>query len=128
MDTNLISSLIDEKVFGVWFLIGAALVFWMQAGFAMVECGFWVSRTSISSQITQALTGQTSYSTLFSVPQQQLSYQVLWQRELSLSLIAYIQLLSQLSFILSKLTGHGAAAGFHRSDSTILQVLTVSTW
>ncbi len=40
MDTNLISSLIDEKVFGVWFLIGAALVFWMQAGFAMVECGF----------------------------------------------------------------------------------------
>ena len=40
MDTNLISNLIDEKVFGVWFLIGAALVFWMQAGFAMVECGF----------------------------------------------------------------------------------------
>ena len=23
-----------------WFLIGAALVFWMQAGFAMVEAGF----------------------------------------------------------------------------------------
>ena len=40
MDTNLISSLIDEKVFSVWFLIGAALVFWMQAGFAMVESGF----------------------------------------------------------------------------------------
>ena len=28
------------EVFGVWFLIGAALVFWMQAGFAMVETGF----------------------------------------------------------------------------------------
>ena len=27
-------------LFGVWFLIGAALVFWMQAGFAMVEAGF----------------------------------------------------------------------------------------
>ena len=27
-------------IFGVWFLIGAALVFWMQAGFAMVEAGF----------------------------------------------------------------------------------------
>ena len=27
-------------VFGVWFLIGAALVFFMQAGFAMVETGF----------------------------------------------------------------------------------------
>ena len=33
-------STIDGKVFGVWFLIGAALVFWMQAGFAMVETGF----------------------------------------------------------------------------------------
>ncbi len=40
MDTGSIMSLIDEKVFGVWFLIGAALVFWMQAGFAMVETGF----------------------------------------------------------------------------------------
>ncbi|MCI7767165.1 MAG: ammonium transporter [Oscillospiraceae bacterium] len=27
-------------VFGIWFLIGAALVFFMQAGFAMVETGF----------------------------------------------------------------------------------------
>lgn len=27
-------------IFSVWFLIGAALVFWMQAGFAMVETGF----------------------------------------------------------------------------------------
>ena len=35
-----ILSLVDEHVFGVWFLIGAALVFWMQAGFAMVETGF----------------------------------------------------------------------------------------
>ena len=31
---------INGVVFGVWFLIGAALVFWMQAGFAMVEAGF----------------------------------------------------------------------------------------
>ena len=31
---------IDSSVFGVWFLIGAALVFWMQAGFAMCEAGF----------------------------------------------------------------------------------------
>ncbi len=29
-----------QEVFSVWFLIGAALVFWMQAGFAMVEAGF----------------------------------------------------------------------------------------
>jgi len=31
---------IDQNLWGVWFLIGAALVFWMQAGFAMVEAGF----------------------------------------------------------------------------------------
>ena len=31
---------VNSIVFGVWFLIGAALVFWMQAGFAMVEAGF----------------------------------------------------------------------------------------
>ena len=31
---------INGVIFGVWFLMGAALVFWMQAGFAMVEAGF----------------------------------------------------------------------------------------
>lgn len=40
MEVNDIMSAISEQVFGVWFLIGAALVFWMQAGFAMVEAGF----------------------------------------------------------------------------------------
>ena len=39
-----IASLMEESVtgeiFGVWFLIGAALVFFMQVGFAMVETGF----------------------------------------------------------------------------------------
>ena len=29
-----------SEVWGVWFLIGAALVFFMQCGFAMVETGF----------------------------------------------------------------------------------------
>lgn len=44
MEINEITGLIEEavttEVFGVWFLIGAALVFFMQAGFAMVETGF----------------------------------------------------------------------------------------
>ena len=31
---------LDGEVFAVWFLAGAALVFWMQAGFAMCEAGF----------------------------------------------------------------------------------------
>ena len=44
MDATSIVELVKEtvttEVFGVWFLIGAALVFFMQAGFAMVETGF----------------------------------------------------------------------------------------
>lgn len=40
MTEETIMQLVTENVFGVWFLIGAALVFWMQAGFAMVEAGF----------------------------------------------------------------------------------------
>ncbi len=38
--TDEIMEVLNGQVFGVWFLIGAALVFWMQAGFAMVETGF----------------------------------------------------------------------------------------
>ena len=38
--SNDILKLVDEQVFSVWFLIGAAFVFWMQAGFAMCEAGF----------------------------------------------------------------------------------------
>ena len=38
--TQEIMDAINSQTFGVWFLIGAALVFWMQAGFAMVETGF----------------------------------------------------------------------------------------
>lgn len=35
----------NALIFGIWFLIGAALVFWMQAGFAMVEAGFTRAKT-----------------------------------------------------------------------------------
>ena len=40
MDMDSVLELVNGQVFAVWFLIGAALVFWMQAGFAMVETGF----------------------------------------------------------------------------------------
>lgn len=33
-------SAVNDSVFSVWYLIGAALVFFMQAGFAMVETGY----------------------------------------------------------------------------------------
>lgn len=37
---DVIESAVGDKVFGVWFLIAVSLVFFMQAGFAMVETGF----------------------------------------------------------------------------------------
>ena len=37
---ELVTQMTNEQLFAVWFLIGAALVFSMQAGFAMVEAGF----------------------------------------------------------------------------------------
>ncbi len=44
MDSNSIIELVTNEVtgqaFSIWFLIGAALVFFMQCGFAMVESGF----------------------------------------------------------------------------------------
>lgn len=46
MTEETIVSLISEHTFGIWFLIGAALVFWMQAGFAMVEAGFTRAKNS----------------------------------------------------------------------------------
>jgi Amt family ammonium transporter len=41
-----IMQVISDNIFGIWFLIGAALVFWMQAGFAMVEAGFTRAKNS----------------------------------------------------------------------------------
>ena len=38
--TEEITKIVTQEAFGIWFLIGAALVFLMQAGFAMVETGF----------------------------------------------------------------------------------------
>lgn len=39
-------SIVNDQIFGIWFLIGAAFVFWMQAGFAMVEAGFTRAKNS----------------------------------------------------------------------------------
>ena len=40
MNAEAIFEAVDKDLWGVWFLIGAALVFFMQCGFAMVETGF----------------------------------------------------------------------------------------
>ena len=47
--TQEILSALDSELFSVWFLIGAAFVFWMQAGFAMVEAGLPAPRTPVTS-------------------------------------------------------------------------------
>ncbi len=44
--SDVIQTAINSEVYGIWFLIGAALVFWMQAGFAMVEAGFTRAKNS----------------------------------------------------------------------------------
>lgn len=46
MTEEMLRSVVDGQTFGIWFLIGAALVFWMQAGFAMVEAGFTRAKNS----------------------------------------------------------------------------------
>ena len=38
--STIVDSATSNVLTGVWFLMGAAVVFWMQAGFAMVEAGF----------------------------------------------------------------------------------------
>lgn len=40
MGIESIVEIVDGEAFAIWFLIGAALVFFMQCGFAMVETGF----------------------------------------------------------------------------------------
>ena len=40
MVTEVVQKTAEAEAYGIWFLIGAALVFFMQCGFAMVETGF----------------------------------------------------------------------------------------
>ena len=41
-----IQEVLHGEIFAVWFLVGTALVFWMQAGFAMCEAGFTRAKNS----------------------------------------------------------------------------------
>ena len=44
--TQEILQAINDNIFAVWLLIGVILIFWMQAGFAMVEAGFTRAKNS----------------------------------------------------------------------------------
>ena len=97
---------LQSDLWGVWFLIGAALVFWMQAGFAMVEGGFTRAKNAgniIMKNLMDFCIGtvmfmligfslfQRLYLTLYSVQQRQQLFPEQWQRELSSYLIVYTQ-------------------------------------
>ena len=109
MDITSILEKVDSEVFGIWFLIGAALVFFMQCGFAMVETGFtraknagniimkfWVAFAVCQpwafSQIIKILIGLILYLTLYFAQQRQLSFQVQWLSVQSFQAIVFIQL------------------------------------
>lgn len=80
---------VNGIVFGVWFLIGAALVFWMQAGFAMVEAGFTRAKN----------TGNILMKNLM---------------DFCIGTIVFIPGSFRQSFIRLRLIGSGEEAGFHR--------------
>ena len=140
--TEEILSVLNGEVFGVWFLIGAALVFWMQAGFAMVETGFTRAKNAgniLMKNLMDFCIGTVvfiliGFSLLLGEDMAGIigkplpSYPVQWQNvQSSFPTVCTPESFPQ-SFIRSKHTGHGAAAGFPRSASTISQVPTASTW
>ena len=105
--TEEILSAVDGQLFAVWFLIGAALVFWMQAGFAMVETGFTRAKNAgniLMKNLMDFCIGtpafwlvgfgiliiQILYLIWCSVLPQLPSYPALWQREPSSYPIVFI--------------------------------------
>ena len=77
----------SEQLFAVWFLIGAALVFWMQAGFAMVEAGFTRAKNTgniIMKNLMDFCIGTVSARPLLP------SFRALWQSAPSSFPTAYI--------------------------------------
>lgn len=87
--TSEILDAISGEVYGVWFLIGAALVFWMQAGFAMVETGF--TRAKNAGNILMKNLMDFCIGTIVFIP------------------VSFRQL-----FIRLRLIGSGEEAGFHK--------------
>ena len=163
-----ILSTVQSEVFGVWFLIGAALVFWMQAGFAMVEAGFTRAKNTgnilmknlmdfcigtvmfiligfglFLGEDLVGLIGKpgfdifTDYANfdwsnfvfnlVFCATTATIVSGAMAERTRFLSYCVYSAIISALTTRLRH-TGHGAAAGLHRSASMILPVQTVFTW
>ena len=161
--TEEILSVLNGEVFGVWFLIGAALVFWMQAGFAMVETGFTRAKNAgnilmknlmdfcigtvvfiligfslLLGEDMAGIIGKPGFDIFTDYANFDWSNFVfnlvfcattatIVSGAMAFPTVCIPESFPQ-SFIRSKHTGHGAAAGFPRSASTISQVPTASTW
>ena len=79
---ELVQEAVSGEVFGVWFLIGAALVFWMQAGFAMVEAGFTRAKNTgniIMKNVSDFL--DVKYSSRFTV-QHRIVCRICWMKRM----------------------------------------------
>ena len=103
-----------SETFSVWFLIGAALVFWMQAGFAMVEAGFTRSKNTgniIMKNLMDFCIGTCTFILI--------GFSLLLGEDL-LGFIVFIQELFQHLFIQLKLIGFGVVDGYHNLVSMIL--------
>ena len=67
MESNAILETVNSIIFGshgVWFLIGAALVYFMQAGFAMCEAGFTRAK-NVGNIIMKNFNGLLSWYSCF---------------------------------------------------------------
>ena len=64
--TQEIMKALDGEIFAVWFLIGAAFVFWMQAGFAMCEAGFTRAKIFVYpvNRVVKIRTGEEGFAAL----------------------------------------------------------------
>ena len=137
-DTNV--TVLFSDVNTMWTLIGAALVFFMQAGFAAVEAGFTRSKNSgniIMKNLMDFSIGTPLYwlvgfgimfgtqSAVFGGIDAQLQrrlFRAQWQSVQNSRLTAFIPPLSALLSIPYLVTGSGAEAGLQILDFMILQV------
>ena len=118
---------ISGVIFGVWFLIGAALVFWMQAGFAMVEAGF--TRAKNTGNILMKNLMDFCIGTVVFIL---IGFSLLLGEDVlgfigkpGFDIFTSYKNFDWSNFVF---TGSGAVAGFHRLASMISQVHVPSTW
>ena len=148
--TSEIYEALHAEIYGVWFLIGAALVFWMQAGFAMVETGFARAKNAGNILMKNLMDfcigtvmfvlvgfglmfGENALGGFLGIPSLQIfsDYANFDWSTFVFNLVfcaTTATIVSGAMAVRSKRTGPGAEAGWQVSASMILRVRTASTW